>query len=64
MSRPSAPSMPTERQIMDVYATVTKLYPGARIVSVGPDGVRFEYPAQGADSKAQAWEGRPFGRTG
>lgn len=58
MSRPSAPSMPTERQVQETHKVVTALYPSARIKSVGPDGVEFEYPDQAA--QAAEWAGRPF----
>ena len=66
MSRPSAPSMPTERQIREAYEVVTALHPGARIVRVGPEGVVFDYPSRegrGA-ADAAAWEGKPFSRAG
>lgn len=44
MSRTPAPSMPTEKQVRDAFKTVTTLCPGARIKSVGPDGVTYFYP--------------------
>ena len=58
LARPSAPSMPTERQIQDAHKTVASLYPGARIKRVGPGGVDFDYP----DVKASdgEWAGKPF----
>ena len=49
MSRPNAPSMPTEHQIKKAHETVVSLHPDARIASVGPDGVKFEYPEQAAN---------------
>lgn len=58
MPRPSAPSMPTERQVADAHKAVTALHPNARIKSVGPDGVQFDYPDQ-ADAGSE-WQGRPF----
>lgn len=50
MSRPNAPSMPTEHQIKKAHETVVSLHPDARIASVGPDGVKFEYPGEGSDT--------------
>lgn len=44
MSRPLAPSMPTEKQVREAFEIVTVLCPGARIKSVGPDGVTYLYP--------------------
>ncbi len=58
MSRPSAPSMPTKRQVTEAHETVVSLYPNARIKAVGPEGVSFEYPPQNVDGGE--WEGRPF----
>lgn len=61
MSRPSAPSMPTESQIQDVHKIVAELYPGARIVRVGPEGVSFDYPDTKAPAApADGWTGSPF----
>ena len=62
MSRPAAPSMPTERQIQDVYKAVAALQPDVRIKSVGPEGVEFDYPdTKTAEPK---WSGQPFGTDG
>ncbi len=58
MSRPAAPSMPTERQIEEAFRAALKLCPGARIKGVGPDGVTFDYPDH--DGASQEWEGKPF----
>jgi len=62
MARPSAPSMPTERQIQEAHKAVASLYPGARIARVGPEGVTFEYP----DTRKQAsnWDNKPFSAEG
>ena len=46
MTRPKAPSMPTEAQIQQALKTVASLHPGARIVRVGPEGVEFEYASE------------------
>lgn len=43
MAKATAPSMPTPRQIQDAFEAVRALHPGARVVSVGPDGVKFDY---------------------
>ncbi|MBU2963364.1 hypothetical protein KO516_21560 [Citreicella sp. C3M06] len=43
MAKTAAPSMPTPRQIEDAWKAVKSLDPSARIVSVGPDGVKFDY---------------------
>ncbi|MBN9890089.1 hypothetical protein [Salipiger abyssi] len=43
MAKTAAPSMPTPRQIADALEAVRALNPGARIVAVGPDGVKFDY---------------------
>lgn len=59
MTRPAAPSMPTERQIKDALAAVRELCPDARIKSVGPDGVTFEYPS-GKEAAGGQWNGKPF----
>ncbi|MBU2962726.1 hypothetical protein KO516_18215 [Citreicella sp. C3M06] len=45
MAKAAAPSMPTPRQIEDAWKAVRALEPRARIVSVGPDGVKFGYDA-------------------
>lgn len=58
MSRPAAPSMPTERQIKDAHNTVAAIYPDARIARVGPEGVTFEYPE--GRKQASEWASRPF----
>lgn len=58
MARPSAPSMPTERQIQDALKAVSSAHPGARIVRVGPEGVTFEYPEGRAAS--DIWAHKPF----
>lgn len=62
MSRPSAPSMPTERQIQEAHKAVASLFPGARIVRVGPEGVTFEYPE--GHKQAGKWANRPFSGAG
>ncbi|GAA4218485.1 hypothetical protein GGQ68_002480 [Sagittula marina] len=54
MARPSAPSMPTPTQIKDAWEAVKQINPAARIVSVGPDGVRFDYGIDEAGNKRQA----------
>lgn len=58
MPRPSAPSMPTERQVDEAHKWVTARYPSARISCIGPEGAKFEYPDQ-ADAGSE-WQGRPF----
>ena len=58
MSRPSAPQMPTERQIQEAHKTVATLHPGARIARVGPEGVTFEYPDN--LSAGSQYQGKPF----
>lgn len=62
MPRPTAPSMPTPHQIQEAQKAVADLYPGARIVRVGPEGVTFEYPdthAQGSHWAGKAFSGDP-----
>ena len=59
MSKPAAPSMPTERQIKEAHAIAASLNPGARVARVGPDGVTFDYPDQTA--ALSEWQGKPFG---
>ena len=63
MSRPSAPAMPTERQIQEAHRTVAALHPGARIARVGPEGVTFEYPGQ-ENAPDHKWSGVPFSSEG
>lgn len=58
MSRPSAPSMPTERQIQEAHKAVVSLFPAARIARVGPEGVVFEYPDTGLQDSQ--YLGKPF----
>ncbi|CAM3154828.1 hypothetical protein PANO111632_05610 [Paracoccus nototheniae] len=58
MSRPSAPSMPTERQIQDAFKAVTLVNPGARIARVGPEGITFEHPDERRQSGG--WDRKPF----
>lgn len=60
MSRPAAPSMPTEKQVREAHAIVASLHPGAKILRVGPDGVTFDYGGQGAANNAD----RPFSAGG
>lgn len=43
MAKVASPSMPTPRQIEDAWNAVKALNPGARIVAVGPEGVKFDY---------------------
>ena len=62
MSRPAAPQMPTQKQVREAYEAVRELFPDARIIGVGPDGVRFEYPT--AASGPDKWKGRPFSADG
>lgn len=57
MARPAAPSLPTEKQILDAYKAVSSLHPDAKILRVGPDGVTFDY---GDKAGASGWEDRPF----
>lgn len=57
MSRPGAPSMPTERQIQEAHKTVSKLSPGARVKRVGKEGVDFDYP----EESGQMTFDKPFG---
>ena len=45
MAKAAAPSMPTERQVSEAYKLVSRLCPGARVKSIGPEGVQFEYPS-------------------
>lgn len=59
MPRPTAPSMPTIKQIKDAVALVTEHYPGARIARIGPDGVEFTYPEKSAVHSK--YQGMPFG---
>lgn len=59
MSKPAAPSMPTKRQVHEAHKAVTAVCPSARIKSVGPDGVEFDYPDR--DALNEEWRGRPFG---
>ncbi len=56
MSRPVAPSLPTEKQVRDIYEIVSSFRADARIVRIGPDGVTFEYNAQTITYSAD----RPF----
>lgn len=63
MSRPSAPSFPTPRQIREVYETVAALYPGVRIANVGPDGVTFDY-GDNSPAGQDAWRGKSFSADG
>jgi len=58
VARPSAPSMPTDRQIKEAFNVARELCPGARIKGIGPDGVIFDYPD--SDSANHDWEGKPF----
>jgi hypothetical protein len=44
MSRTSAPSMPTEKQVRDAYGVANALCPGVRIKGMGPHGIEFLYP--------------------
>lgn len=62
MARPSAPSMPTERQIQEAHKAVALLSPGARIARVGPEGVTFEYPE--SRKLANNWDNKPFSAEG
>lgn len=57
MSRPSAPSMPTETQVRDLFKVAEDLCPGVRIASVGPNGIVFDYPGAQADRGHSA---KPF----
>jgi len=36
--------MPTEKQVREAFAVVQALCPGARIKSIGPDGITYLYP--------------------
>jgi len=57
MSRPSAPSMPTERQIRDLSELMSKLKPDAKIHRIGPDGVTFIYDGE---LSFRSWADEPF----
>lgn len=60
MSRPPAPSMPTEKQVREAYAVVKALCPGARIKSIGPDGITYLYPDEinsGTNGRVQPFSG-------
>ncbi len=54
MGRPSAPSMPTERQVIEAHKTVIALHPKKRIKCIGPDGVHFDYPDN--ENAASEWD--------
>lgn len=62
MAKPAAPPMPTERQVKEIYNIVIALNPKARIKSIGPDGVQFDYPENAAT--ASEWDDRPFSGDG
>lgn len=68
MSRPAAPSMPTEKQIRDLYEVVSTLSPGAKISRIGPDGVTFNYRVNEDDDSGGSGSGgfpdRPFSARG
>lgn len=59
MARPPAPSIPTPTQVRDVHKTVLALHPDARIKSVGPEGITFEYPGA-IDAGGTDWRDVPF----
>lgn len=63
MSRPAAPSMPTEKQIREAHAIVDSLHPGAKIARIGPDGISFDYGDAPAANSNQ-WTGVPFAAGG
>ncbi|MBT8152721.1 hypothetical protein KMP13_02180 [Epibacterium ulvae] len=53
--------MPTDKQIRDANASVVELHPRARIKSVGPNGIEFEYPdPKDAANDNADWSGKPF----
>jgi len=54
-----SPSVPTPTQIRETHKAVSELYPNARIVRVGPEGITFEYP-DGSKPDGKAYVGRPF----
>ena len=58
MPSPRSPSMPTERQIKKAYQVARELCPGARLKSVGPEGVTFDYPER--EDASSEWNGKPF----
>lgn len=60
LSRPAAPSMPTEKQVRDAYNIALSLHPGVKISRIGPDGVTFDYGDQGTGGAAD----RPFSAGG
>lgn len=57
MSRPAAPSMPTEKQVRDLYEIVASLHPGVKIARIGPDGIEFDYGSKGGSGE---WMDKPF----
>ena len=58
MPRPSAPSMPTEKQFIDAFRVAKELCPGVLLKRIGPDGIELEYPT---DQRMKTdWEGKPF----
>lgn len=57
MARPTAPSMPTPKQVKDAFEMAKKLCPGVRLTGIGPDGIRLEYPKGGQPE----WDGKAFG---
>lgn len=54
-----APSMPTKNQIQETLKVTRELCPGARIASVGPEGISFAYPDAG--TAVSEWADKPFG---
>lgn len=50
--------MPTAAQIAAAYEAVKAVCPDARIKSVGPEGVTFEYPDGTIDN--EQWKDKPF----
>ncbi|MBP0484640.1 hypothetical protein [Sagittula salina] len=53
MAKAPAPSMPTPNQIKDAWEAVREINPMARIVAVGPDGVKFDYAVDELTAKRQ-----------
>jgi hypothetical protein len=50
--------MPTPAQVKAAYDAVKAVCPNARIKSVGPEGVTFEYPDGTIDNGK--WDKEPF----
>jgi hypothetical protein len=49
--------MPTKKQVLDMHTIMSKLYPTAKLLKIGPDGLTYSHEGEILSSD---WDDKPF----